>query len=177
MTLRPSARLLAVGGALALAPVLSSCGFDYATDRVYTPAAGVNERTTDIAVLGAAVVSGQDGSGTFIASFSNNDGANQGTVQAISGAGDVPVTVGAFEPITIAPGGLVSLADDGGIELEGDFGPGGYLTLAIDLGDDGSVTVPVPVVAPCNEFEGLDVTGDGSLDYDCDVESDEPAAH
>ena len=177
MQLRTSARLLSAVGALTLAATLTSCGFDYATDRVYTPGTGSNARDAEVDVLGAVVVSAVDGSGTLVTSFSNNDGANQGTVQAISGAGDVPVTVGAFEPITIAPGGLVSLADDGGIELEGDFGPGGYLTLAIDLGDDGSVTVPVPVVAPCNEFEGLDVTGDGSLDYDCDVESDEPAAH
>ncbi len=39
-------------------------------------------------MLGAVVVSGQDGSGTFIASFSNNDQDEPATVVSIAGAGD-----------------------------------------------------------------------------------------
>jgi hypothetical protein len=41
MQLRPLATAAAV---LALAVPLSSCGFDYATDRDYTPGSGANNR-------------------------------------------------------------------------------------------------------------------------------------
>src|ERR1700760_4438225 len=88
MQLRMSPRVLAAAGALALATVLSSCGFDYATDRVYTPGAGVNDRDADVDVLAAVVVSAQEGSGTFIASFANNDQDNPATVTSIAGADD-----------------------------------------------------------------------------------------
>ena len=74
MQLRRSARLLTATGALVLAAsALTSCGFDYATDRVYTPGAGTNDRDGSVDVLGAVVVSAEDGSGTLVASFSNDD--------------------------------------------------------------------------------------------------------
>ena len=68
MHLRRSFALTAAALALA-APALTSCGFDYATDRIYTPATGVNNRDGDVDVLGAVVVSSQADSGTFIATF------------------------------------------------------------------------------------------------------------
>src|SRR4029453_3813831 len=68
---------LALSGAVLAVPALTSCGFNYATDRPYTPAAGVNNQDGTVDVLGAVIVSGQDDSGTFIPSFSNND-ADQG---------------------------------------------------------------------------------------------------
>src|SRR4051794_24694339 len=109
MHLRPPARLLAAGGALALALALSSCGFDYATDRVYTQAAGANDRTADVDVLGASVVSAQEGSGTFIASFANNDELEDASVVSVAGSGDTAdLTVDSFSPITIPAGQLVS---------------------------------------------------------------------
>lgn len=173
MHLRPSARLLAVGGALALATVLSSCGFDYATDRVYTPAAGANDHSQDVDVLGAVVVSGQDGSGTFIASFASNDEADleSATVESLAGTGDTPdLTFDEFEPIEIPPGQLVNISGDG-IGVFGDFGPGGYVDLAIDFGNGQTAVMEVPVVAPCDEFEGLDTSVPASDDtYVCDIE-------
>jgi hypothetical protein len=46
-------------GALLLAVPLSSCGFDKATEREYTPAAGANNRDASVDVLGAAIVSAE----------------------------------------------------------------------------------------------------------------------
>ena len=71
MQLRRSFALTAAALALT-APALTSCGFDYATDRYYTPANGANNRDGAVDVLGAVVVSTEPGSGTFIASLSNN---------------------------------------------------------------------------------------------------------
>lgn len=174
MQLRMSARVLVAAGALALATVLSSCGFDYATDRVYTPGAGVNDRDAMVDVLGAVVVSAQDGSGTFIASFANNDQENTATVSSLAGAGDdTSVQVDSFQPIQVDPGQLVNLATDGGVVLTGDqVRSGGFVTLEIGFGDGESAQLDVPVVPPCREYEGLDESGDGSgATASCTVES------
>lgn len=178
MHLRPPARLLAATGALVLATVLTSCGFDYATDRVYTPAAGSNDRTAEVDVLGASVVSGQEGSGTFIASFANNDELEDATVVSLTGSvDDNPLTIDSFSPITVPAGQLVNLAtsDDGGIIVTGDFGPGGSVELTIGFGDDETVTMDVPVVAPCDEFEGLDKSSEGGETFNCEIETPEIA--
>ncbi len=174
MQLRMSARVLAAAGALALATVLSSCGFDYATDRVYTPGAGVNDRDASVDVLAAVVVSAAPGSGTFIASFANNDQEHSATVTSVAGAGtSAGVQVDSFEPIEIAPGQLVNLAtDDAGIVISGDLiEAGGFVTLEIGFGDGDSVQVDVPIVPPCNEYEGLDKSTDASGADECTVET------
>lgn len=174
MQLRMSARVLAAAGALALATVVSSCGFDYATDRVYTPGAGVNDRDANVDVLAAVIVSAQKGSGTFIASFANNDQEKSATVTSIAGAGDdAAVQAESFQPITIDAGQLVNLATDGGVILKGDaVSSGGNVTLEIGFGDGESVQMDVPVVPPCHEYEGLDKSGDGTGAIDeCTVES------
>ncbi|GAA4379347.1 hypothetical protein [Nocardioides caricicola] len=167
----PAARLLAAGGALALATVLSSCGFNYATDRVYTPAEGTNDRTTDVDVLGAVIVSGQEGSGTFIATFANNVQDDSSTVDAFAGAGDdADLEVEGFEPIEIRPGDMVNLADEGGIVVRGDFGPGDFVHVELTFGDGESIEMDVPATPPCDEFEGLDDSAEGSTEtYDCEV--------
>ena len=179
MQLRMSARVLAAAGALALATVVSSCGFDYATDRVYTPGAGVNERDSSVGVLGAVIVSAQEGSGTLVASFANNSETDPATVSTIAGSGDdADVTATDFQPIQIKPGGLVNLATDGGVVLTGKGDSSGALvTLAIAFGDGESVTMDIPVVPPCHEYEGLDTSGDGSGTTDeCTVESPDATA-
>ena len=171
---RLSARVLAAAGALALAAALSSCGFDYATDRVYTPAAGVNDRDAMVDVLGAVIVSAQDGSGTFIASFANNDTEKAATVTSIEGSGDdSDVKASDFEPIEVPAGGLVNLATDGGVVLTGDqVTSGAFIELTIGLSTGEDVDVDVPVVPPCHEYEGLDESGDGSsAEENCTVES------
>ena len=62
-------------------------------------------------MLGAVVVSAEDGSGTLITTFSNNVEDEPATVTAIAGAGDdSALKVGDFDPIEIPPGGYVNLA-------------------------------------------------------------------
>lgn len=167
----PAARLLAAGGALALATVLSSCGFNYATDRIYTPAEGVNDRSTDIDVLGAVIVSGQEGSGTFIATFANNVQDESSTVDSLTGAGDDDaLEVDDFETIEVRPGDMVNLADDGGIVVRGDFGPGDFVRVLITFGDGETAEMDVPATPPCDEFEGLDTSAEGSDEpYECEI--------
>lgn len=161
MHLRQSARLLAAAGALLVAaPALTSCGFDYATDRDYTPGAGTNDRDADVDVLAAVVVSAQEGSGTFIASFANNSQEDEASVTDLTATtADGTDLKATFSTITIPAGGLVNLADDGGVELTGDFGPGDFLDVTITFGDGSDVEMEVPTYTACGDYEGLDESG------------------
>ena len=174
MQLRRSARLLTAAGVLLLAaPALTSCGFDYATDKPYTPGAGTNHQDSDVDVLGAVVVSAEDGSGTLITSFSNNNQDDEASITGIAGAGDTSdLTVGDFDPIEIPAGGLVNLADsDTPVTIEGDFETGDFLTLEFTFGDGSTATVDMPSVPDCYEYAGLDASADtGTAPADCEPE-------
>jgi len=155
--------LATAAAAIALAAPLTSCGFSYATERTYTPAGGANNREGVVDVLSAVVVSGTEGSGTFIASFSNNDGAEEQSVTAISGIpGSDGATIQAaeFEPVTVPADGLVNLADPpADIVLTGEFTAGDVVPLAVDFGNGERISFNVPVVA--NDFgywEGMDAS-------------------
>jgi hypothetical protein len=182
MQLRRSARLLTAAGALLLAAsALSSCGFNYATDRPYTPGAGTNDQGGMVDVLSAVVVSAEAGSGTLITTFSNNDDEEPATVTAIAGAGDdTALTIGDFEPIEIAPGGYVNLASDDSptadapVAIEGEFTPGEFVTLEFTFGDGTSSRLEVPTVTDCGVYVGLDATAEtGTSPEDCEPEHSE----
>ncbi len=154
-------RLIATAAAvLALAAPLSSCGFDYATERDYTPAGGANNRSGVVDILSAVVVSAADGSGTFVASLSNNDDTEAQTFTAVSGGDEVTVDAAEFDPVSIAAGGLVNLADPAAdIVVTGDFAAGDSLPLAIDFGNGERIMLNVPVVADdFGYWEGMDAS-------------------
>jgi hypothetical protein len=163
--------LLAVVGAVVLATTLSSCGFDYATDRVYTPGNGVNDRDAQVDVLNAVIVSAQEGSGTFIASFSNNDAEKSASVESLAGAGDDSnLQVADFDPIEIDPGALVNLATEGGIPVTGELEAGNFVTVTVTFGNGQTATLDVPAVNDCGPYEGLDTSapsGSATPDDQC----------
>ena len=180
MQLRMTTRVLAAAGALALATVLSSCGFDYATDRQYTPGSSTNDRDADIDVLGAVVVSGQDGSGTFIASFANNITDEAGSVESLEAetipTGDEEASaleVADFEPIEVPAHGLVNLADEGGIVLTGDVASGDFVHVTIGFGSGDPVELEVPVMPNCDEYAGLDESADSASEEQCEIDAPE----
>ncbi len=87
--MQPRRSLRLVAGALVLAlPLLGSCGFNKATDKVYTPGEGTNDRDGDVDVLSAVVVAAQPDSGTFVASLSNNSPDEDVELAGVAGAGD-----------------------------------------------------------------------------------------
>jgi hypothetical protein len=163
MQTRRSLRLVA--GALVLAlPLLGSCGFGKATEKVYTPGAGTNYRDGDVDVLSAVIVAAQPGSGTFVASLSNNSSTEAFQLSGVAGAGEwSDLTV---EPsdlsIDIPARGFVNLVNEDPINVSGDFGAGqvAELTLTFDSGD--TVTMDVPIVFACDAYEGLDQSQTGS---------------
>jgi hypothetical protein len=163
MHLRRSLALLT--GALLLTAPLGACGFDPATNRVYTPAAGVNHRDTTVDVLGAVIVSAEEGSGTFVASFVNNSLEEAATVQTIAAQADTGAQVPDFQPIEVPPNTLVNLAeDDQGVAVEGEFAAGDVLPMVVELSGGELIEIDVPVVPNCGAYEGIDGTGG-----DCEV--------
>ncbi len=151
--------LVSAATIVALAAPLSACGFDYATDRDYTPGSGANNREGDVDVLSAVVVSAAEGSGTFIASLSNNGADGEETLTAVSGQ-DSTVTAAEFEPVTIPAGGLVNLAEPAtDIVLTGEFAAGDFVPLTMDFGNGERVSLNVPVVSDDTGYwEGMDAS-------------------
>ena len=142
-------------GAIALT-ALTSCGFDYATDRPYTPANGVNYRDGSVDVLNAVVVSAEEGSGTFVATFANNNPSEVNSVESLEGAGDSDVTAEGFETVEVPAGGMVNLADTGGIPVTGDFAAGDFVEVSLSLESGEVITMEAHVVTNCGDFAGLD---------------------
>jgi hypothetical protein len=144
---------------VALAAPLSSCGFDYATDREYSVTSADDNRDGVVDVLNAVVVSAAEGSGTFVASFSNNDTTEEQTVTAVSGQ-DTDVTAAEFEPIAIPAGGLVNLAEPpADIVLTGDFTAGDVVPITVDFGNGERVSLNAPVVSDDTGYwEGMDAS-------------------
>ncbi len=159
---------LASAGVLVLATAtLSSCGFNFATDKVYTPAEGVNQRDGRVDVLNAVVVATADGRGTFVASLSNNEAPvfeDGGLTVAddrligLAGAGDTALTA-ELQPVDLPGGALVKLADGEGIPVTGEgIELGRFVEVELTFENAEPVTMTVPVVANNRDFEGQDGT-------------------
>lgn len=168
MHLRRSADVrLALGALLLTAPLLTSCGFDLATDRVNTIAQGGTNRDATVDVLNAVVVSAEEGSGVLVTTLSNNDLEEAGSLEAVTVDDAASAQVGEFTPVEVAPGGVVNLAspDEEGIPVEGEgVAPGASLPMTFELAGGQVVQLDVPVVWNCEEFEGI--AGEGG---ECEV--------
>lgn len=159
------------------APLLAACGFNAATDRVYTPAMGANERDASVDVLGAVIVATEGGSGTFVATFVNNNPTEDATLTGIESAGEPAVQVD-VDSMDIPSRGAVNLVDESPVEVTGDFETGQYvpLTLTFDTAEGTEpVDVKVAVVPNSGEFEGLD--GEPAPSESPSAESSEDSSH
>lgn len=164
-------RTLALAGSALVLTTLTACGFNMGTDRVYTPAAGVNQRDASVDVLNAVIVSSHDGSGMFIASFANNDTENPATFERLAGIDQSAITVSEFTPVDIPAGGFVNLAQEGGVEVSGEFAQGEFVPMSVQFGDGEQVELDVPVVTNCGDFAGLDGPSDEAA---CEPEHETP---
>lgn len=155
-------RLLSATAVVALsAPVLTSCGFNYATNRVNTIQMGISERDGLVDALGTVLVSAQPGSGTLVTTLVNNDPENAALVEDVTGTGEPTVTAQGFSPITIEPQDRVVLAGgDDGIDVEGDFVPGDFVPVELTFADASTVAINIPVVPDCRQWEGLDTSAE-----------------
>ncbi len=139
-------------------PALSACtnGFNNQTDAVYQPAVGVNDRSSQVDVLGALVVAPEDGKGgVFIASLANKDQTTDDKLTKVQGQG---VEIQAGTVPAIPAGGLVNLASEeiGGLPVTGAaVKPGGYVLVRLTFANAEPVTVRVPVVLDVGPYASL----------------------
>lgn len=139
--------------AILFVPVLSSCGFDYATNREYTPSVGANNRDGQVDVLNAVIVAPEDGSGVFIASLSNNSVTEDASFDEISS--EAGLTFEGLTPIALAPSGFVNLADPASetvIAATGEFALGDFVPVTLTFGNGEAISLKVPVVGNCGVF-------------------------
>ncbi len=139
-------------------PALSACtnGFNNQTDAVYQPAVGINDRSSEVDVLGALIVSPEKGkAGVFIASLANKDQTQDDKLTQVQGQG-VEITSSTIP--TIPAGGLVNLAaeDVGGIPVTGaGVKPGSYVLLRLTFEKADPVTMRVPVVLDVGPYASI----------------------
>jgi hypothetical protein len=154
--------LAAVGSGLV--PLVAACrfgtsNFDAQTNQFYTPAEGVNDRTSQVDVLNALVVSDQDGRGRFIAGLVNNSTTASDALQQVQGSGknaDVKGTLSS--PISVGPNDFVQLADQGvePVVLTGSsIVAGRFIELTLTFSQADEVTVLLPVVTSEDEYGEL----------------------
>lgn len=142
--------LIAVGALLA-APLLGGCGFNYATDRVNTISAGINDREGTVDVLGAVLIAGQDDVGLFVATLVNNDLAEPTELSGLEPTEQVAPSA-EDEPLEIAAGGRTSLFETGGVAVGGDFQAGDFVDVTLAFTNGQVTTVNIPVVTPCHQY-------------------------
>ena len=147
---------LVLGTVALCAPALVACGFDAATDRPYTPAAGVYDQTTALDVSAAVIVSTNPGSGNFVATIANEEQGEDAELTSLDPASGATIEAAEFEAVPVAAGGHVDLADEGGLPVTGDFGAGDFVEITLGFGSGERITMNVPVVDNAGDFAGLD---------------------
>jgi copper(I)-binding protein len=154
--------LATVATCLAIVSALTACGFNYPTDRINNVTAGANDRDGTVNVLDAAIVSKADNSGTFVGTFVNNDLTKEVSLAGVAGNG---VFTGQEDqqPIPIAANGLVDLASQGGIPLNGTFHAGQFIPMTFTFDNGETATLQVPVVADDGQWADLDHSTPSSI--------------
>jgi hypothetical protein len=143
-------RALALAGLVAVAaPLLSSCGFDYATDEPNVIADGGYHIEGDVHILASRIVAPSAGTGTVVATIAVDANAPGVTLTGISGEG---LTVGQVSPVEIKAQSMVNLFTDGGIPVTGDFEAGDTIPVTYEFDNGDSIEVQTPVVKQCHEY-------------------------
>ncbi len=141
-------RSTAAAALLVAAPLLVSCGFGEQTDQVYNAATGVDDRSGQVDVLNAMIVSGSDGSGTVVAGLVNKDVQHADRLTGISGGQGATTQGPSGAGTTVPAGGMVSLSDSGDWSVSGPAVKAGlFATLTFSFQRAQSVTLDVPVVS------------------------------
>ena len=152
---------LSLGALILAVPGVASCGFNYATDRENTISNGTSDKSGTVDVLNAVIVSLEDGSGTFIATLSNNSADETIHMSSLSFGSNSTTQVAAFDPIEVKPHAVVNLADGQGIKVSGDFKAGDFVAVTVGFDNGESADMKVHVVVADDEYEGYD-NGTGS---------------
>ena len=140
----PRRRRVASVAALLLLPMLAACGFNYQTDKVYQSAAGTENRTGQVYILNAMVVTVSGNQGTFAGTLVNESLTKATKLVSITG----PNVNGSTTQVSLPPNASVNLADSGQISVSGpDIRPGYFVSMTFEFANGQSTQMEVPVIA------------------------------
>lgn len=144
---------------LLLVPLLAACGFGYQTDQVYQPATGTNDRSGQVYILNAMVVTVNGGKGTFAGTLVN-EGETQDKLISVTGPG---IQSSSQSQVTIPPGGIVNLSKSGQVWVSGpDIKPGSFVHLSLQFANGQSTEMDVPVITRTGYYGNVALPGSGS---------------
>lgn len=148
---RHTLRLAAIG-VLVSAPLLASCGFDEATNRINQITAGTTVHADQVTLSNVVVVSEEEGSGTLHGLVASRNAEDVITLTSVEGEG-VTSTDGEIE---LEPYGRGQL-EEAGLRIDGeDVAPGRVLPMTFVFDDGSEVPVDVFVKRDCGQYTGLD---------------------
>ena len=149
--------VLTIGALVLSVPALSSCGFNSGTDRVNTTTNAVTNRDKEVDVVGAVLTAAAPGSATLSAQLVNISRTEATELRTVaSGDPEFAITTNEIVPFEIGPGQGVSIAEAGGVRVDGEFIAGNFVTLQLGFSTGDEVLVQVPVVRACGEYADLD---------------------
>ncbi|WP_310962268.1 copper chaperone PCu(A)C [Nocardioides terrisoli] len=144
-------RRLAGPALLLLIPLTAACGFGAQTDQVYQAAAGSNNRSGEVDILNAVVVSKTPGTGTFAGTLVNKNQTQADQLVSVSDAVS-------NKTIKIPPAGAVNLATSGKIRLsDPSIKAGGYVELTLQFASGQTTKINTPVFSNTAYFAKVPV--------------------
>lgn len=138
----PLRRRLGSAALLLLVPLIAACGFNYQTDKPYQSAAGTENRSGQVYILNAMVVTVSGGKGTFAGTLVNENQTRADKLVSITG----PTISGSTTQVSLPPNSAVDLAKTGQITISGpDIKPGNFVPMTFEFANGQSTQMQVPV--------------------------------
>ncbi|HET8560075.1 MAG TPA: hypothetical protein VFL69_06115 [Marmoricola sp.] len=157
--LTPLRRRVASAALLLLVPLVGACGFGYQTDQVYQPATGTDNRTGQVYILNAMVVTVDGGKGTFAGTLVNESPTRPDKMIAVTG----PNLQGSQSQVPLPPNSSVNLAQSGQVWVSGpQVKPGGFVTMTFTFADGQSTQMAVPVISRTGYYSDVALPGSRS---------------
>jgi len=130
-------------------PVLSGCASNFSSQvqQPYTPGVGVYDKTGVVEAFNLVIVSGQEGSGTLVASLLNTGDAPDALTGVTARNEDgAPLETQLRRDARLAPDRLVQLHEDAPVTITGDgVRPGYFVEISLQFRDGDTITRQVPV--------------------------------
>lgn len=157
----PVATLAKAATALLVVSALAGCSTNFGapTDQVYVPTRGMSDRSGDVDVLNALVVSGTEGTGTVVATLVNNLDEPDRLADVTIDGESTQVAAGR-EAVEIAAGGHNNLGESGAVSAESEsIVPGTFVELTFTFDNAESVSLQAPVVHAEGDYKDVPLPG------------------
>lgn len=151
--------LVVLVAAICLALGGCSTGFSDQTNQQYQAAAGISDRSHDVYVLNALVVTDGNGNGTLVGTLLNQ-GKSTDTLLSVSAADSTGKTIPTklASPVTLKPAQGVRLETTGAVRLTGSALKAGYfIDVSFSFANAAPVQVSIPVVVDGPEYTAVPV--------------------